>query len=195
MENSNPTKNWWLLITRGILYMSIGVCLFLFANDFTSSSAQLIAGLLLAAGVLGLVYTVGNVRTDRNYIWELLRSLSDVAFGIALLVSAKQDTDGFLSTLSFWAMMYAFIQVVQAMYSFMQSGVGSSISLSGKMIYFLGVVISGGLSYVLLMRPNGLDGSLGIIGLFPIALGVIITLLAVQQRKQASVANNSPKPY
>jgi uncharacterized membrane protein HdeD (DUF308 family) len=195
MENSNPTKHWWMLVTRGILYISIGICLFLFAGTFTSLSAQLIAGLLLAAGVLGLVYTFGNVRTDRNYIWELLRSLSDVAFGIALFVSSKQDVDDFLSTLSFWAMMYAFIQVVQAMYSFMQSGVGSSISLSGKLIYFLGVVISGSLSYVLLMRPNGLDGSLGVIGLFPIALGVIITVLAVQQKRQAATANNSPKPY
>ncbi len=187
METSNPTKYWWLLIARGIIYILIGICLFKFADTFTTSSAQLIAGLLTAAGVVGLLYTFSNVRADRNYIWELLRSLSDVTFGIALIISSKQDVDGFLSTLSFWAMMYAFIQVVQAMYSFMQSGVASTINLSSKVLYFLGVVISGALSYILLMRPGGSDDSLTVVALFPIALGLIISLLAIQQKRQATL--------
>lgn len=185
MKNSNPTKNWALLITRGIIYVSIGIVLFLFIGEPTSGFAQLISGLLIAAGVCGFLYSFANLRADRNYIWELLRSISDVGFGIALILLSKGDVDGFLSILSFWAMMYAFIQAVQAMYSFLQSGVSSSISLSGKILYFLGVVIAGGLSYVLLMRPGSDSGSVSIVGLFPIALGVIIILLAIQQRRQA----------
>lgn len=82
-------------------------------------------------------------------------------------------------------MMYAFIQAVQAMYSFLQSGVSSAISLSGKVLYTVGVLIAGGLSYVLLMRPGNAGESLSIVGLFPIALGVIIIMLAIQQKRQA----------
>lgn len=185
MEKLNPTKNWALLIVRGVLYVSIGISLFLFIGQPTSGSAQLIGSLIVAAGVCGFLYSFANLRADRNYIWELLRSISDVGFGIALIVLSKSDVDEFLSILSFWAMMYAFIQAVQAMYSFLQSGVSSTISLSGKVLYFLGVGIAGGLSYVLLMRPGSDGGSISIVGLFPIALGVITILLAVQQKRQA----------
>ncbi len=191
MENSNPTKHWWLLLSRGVLYVLIGISLFLFIGELTSGYAQLIGGLVVVAGICGLIYALANLRADRNYIWELLRSLSDAGFGIAIIVSAKSDVDGFLGTVSFWAMMYAFIQAVQAMYSFLQSGVSSTISLSGKVLYFLGVVIAGGLSYILLMRPGGTDGSLSIVGSFPIALGVIIILLAVQQKRQAVLVGKS----
>lgn len=191
MENLNPTKHWWLLITRGVIYALIGISLFLFTGTFTSLSAQLIGALVVTAGICGLVYTFANLRADRNYIWELLRSISDAGFGIAMFVSSKGDVDSFLGVLSFWALMYAFIQAVQAMYSFLQSGVSSTISLSGKMLYFLGVVIAGGLSYVLLMRPGGFNDSLAIVGLFPIVLGVIIILLAMQQKRQAVLVRRS----
>ena len=191
MENLNPTKNWALLIVRGVLYVLIGITLFLFIGQLTSGFAQSIGGLIIAAGVCGFLYSFANLRADRNYIWELLRSISDVGFGIALIVLSKSDVDEFLSILSFWAMMYAFIQAVQAMYSFLQSGVSSSISLSGKALYTAGVVIAGGLSYVLLMRPGSDGGSISIVGLFPIALGVIIIVLAMQQRRQADVSRRT----
>ena len=191
MENSNPTKNWALLIARGVIYVSIGIILFLFIGEQTSGFARVISGLLIVAGVCGLLYSFTNLRADRNYIWELLRSISDVGFGIALIVLSKSDEDEFLSILSFWAMMYAFIQAVQAMYSFLQSGVSSTISLSGKVLYTLGVFIAGGLSYVLLMRPGNNGEPTSIIGLFTIALGAIILVLAIQQRRQAVVVRKT----
>ncbi len=190
MENSNPTKYWWLLITRGIIYVLAGIFLFQLVNLFTYTSAQLIAGLLIVAGIAGLVYSFINVQADRNYIWELLRSISDISFGLALIVSSREDADSFLSTLSFWAVMYAFIQAVQTMYSFMQSGLSSRISLLSKVVYFLGVLMSGGLAYILLMTHGDSDSLLTIAGVFPIALGLITILLAVQQKRQAVLARN-----
>ncbi len=191
METLNPTKHWWLLITRGLLYILIGVSLFLFAGTFTSLSAQLIGGLVIAAGICGSVYAFNNLRADRNYIWELLRSGFDIGFGIAFLVYSKGDIDGFLGILGFWAMMYAFLQAVQTMYLFLQAGVASTFNLSGKVLHFLNVALAGGLSYMLTLTPTGIDNSLTIVGLFPIALGIIIILLAIQQKRQAVLVSKT----
>lgn len=191
METLNPTKHWWLLITRGLVYILIGVSLFLFAGTFTSLSAQLIGGLVIAAGICGSVYAFNNLRADRNYIWELLRSGFDVGFGVAFLIYSKGDLDSFLGILSFWALMYAFLQAVQTMYLFMQSGVSPANNFLGKVFHFLSVAISGALSYILLMIPAGVKDSLAFVGLFPMALGVIIILLAVQQKRQAVLVNKT----
>ena len=77
------------------------------------------------------------------------------------------------------------------MYMFLQSGVSPAINLPGKVMHFLSVASAGALSYVLLMRPAGINDSVAIVGLFPIALGVIIILLAIQQRKQAVLVDKA----
>lgn len=191
MENPNPTRNWWLLITRGLIYILIGVSLFLFAGTFTNQSARLIGSFTIAAGIGGFVYAYMNLRADRNYIWELIRSLFDIGFGVAIIATATGDIDSFLSTLSFWAMMYAFLQAVQTMYMFLQSGVSPAINLPGKVMHFLSVAFAGALSYMLLMRPAGTTDSVAVVGLFPIGLGIIIILLAIQQKRQAVLVDKT----
>lgn len=182
MDQSNPTKFWILLILRGLIYVAIGATLLFLTRVLTGQAVQLIGGLLIAAGVCGCVYAYYTLRADRNYFWEIVRSLFDIGFGIALLVFSQGDASRVVETLGFWATIYAFVQVVQAIYMAMLLGVKQPRNFFGSVLQLLTVLLSGGLAYALIFSDNR-SISFTLIGLFIAALGVIIIMQAIQQRR------------
>ncbi|GAB3694801.1 hypothetical protein GCM10027592_16170 [Spirosoma flavus] len=181
MERTDFARQRGLLISRGIFYVIIGVSLFLFANSFSSMAAQLIGGFTIVAGVLGGIYAFRNLQTDRNSLWELLRSLFDIGFGIAFITYSRGSVDLFLGTLGFWAVLYAFLEAIQAMYIFMLSTNKQPTAYSGNFLHFLSVLIAGALAYLLVMVPGFLENVSILLGLFPVVLGAIIILRAIRQ--------------
>lgn len=188
MERTNPTtQRWWLLIARGVLYILIGGTLFAFASSYSAQSGHIIGAMAFIAGICQLIFSFTNQQADKNNIWGILHGISDVGFGVAIFVFSKGTIKGFVDVLGFWAMMYAFLQSVQAMYSFMAArGAGGTSSTS--FVHFANVLVAGGLTFTLLLRPAGFDDSMGFIGIFPIILGVLIIIMTRQMRAQAEQA-------
>lgn len=182
MDQSNPTKLWLLLIIRGLLYVAIGAISLFLIRALTSQAVQLLGSLVIAAGACGCIYAFFTLRADRNYFWELLRSFFDIGFGIALLVFSRDDVNRVIETLGFWAIMYAFIQAVQAIYTAMLLGVKQPRNIFGNVLHLLTVLLAGGLAYEL-MSSASQTISFTLVGLLVVALGVIIILQAVQQRR------------
>ncbi|MEZ0487078.1 DUF308 domain-containing protein [Fibrella aquatica] len=186
MNKPQHLKLGGLLTTRGVLYILMGGALFLYANTYTGTSGQVIGVIVLLAGLAGLAYWFVNRQADHNNLWSLLHGINDLAFGVVFLTMANNGFKNFVDMLGFWAVFYAFLQAVQAMYLALMQG-GSS--LIAKAVHFLSVAVSGYMAFDILLRPLGLGNSLGIMGFFPIALG---TLLIVLQRltQQAKVTGS-----
>ncbi len=173
------------MLTRGVLYILIGIFMFVFAGSYSAQSGYIIGGLALVAGLCQLFFAFTNQQADKNNLWGILHGISDVGFGIAIVVFSGGTIKGFVDVLGFWAMMYAFLQAVQAMYTFMASR-GAGVVSSTSLIHFANVLVSGGLTFTLLLRPAGFEDSLGFVGVFPIILGVLIILLTQRMRAQAA---------
>lgn len=188
MERQNKIQRQWLIIARGIAYISIGVLMFLFANTYSSEAGYAIGILAAGAGVCQLLFSTANRHTDRNFIWGLLHGISDLGFGIAIFIYAKGTVKGFVDVLGFWAMMYAFLQAVQAMYVFLGARTGNVPNYATAVIHFINVFVAGGLAFNLLLRPEGFNTSLGISGLFPIVLGALILILTQRLKEQATIS-------
>jgi uncharacterized membrane protein HdeD (DUF308 family) len=173
---------WWLLSTRGIIYVLIGVVMFIFSTRYSAQSASIIGILAILAGGCGLIYALTNDRSDRNNIWGVLHGITDIVFGIAMFAYSDGTIKGFVDVLGFWAIMYAFLQSVQAMYLFMASSGSGSMSSNYpfKFVHFANVFVAGLLAFNLLLRPQGFVDSLGIVGIFPIILGGLIIFLSAQ---------------
>lgn len=182
MEQTNSIKHWGLLLTRGFIYLLTGAYIVLAINAVTPGLALLLGGVFIGAGVLGSIYGFYTLRANRNYFWELLRSVFDIGFGITFLIFAPNPPSQFVEALSFWAVMYGSIHTVQAMYIAMLSGGKQPRNLAGTLLHLLGVVTSGGLAFVLL-NPDAENVSWPVAGLLLALLGLIIILLAVQQRR------------
>lgn len=182
MTPTHPSPRWWLLLARGILYTFIGIAMFVFATTYTAQSGLFIGLLALLAGISQLFFSFTN--RESNNTWGVLHGIADLAFGGAILFYAKGTVDGFVDVLGFWAMMYAFLQSVQAMYAFMAARGGAGVHVSSALVHFANVLTAGALTFTLLLKPAGFEQSLGFVGIFPILLGVLILVLTVQMRAQ-----------
>ena len=160
--------------------------MFVFANSYTTQSGQLIGVFALVAGICQLLFSFTNRGGESNNIWGVLHGLTDVAFGVAMFVYSKGTIKGFADVLGFWAMMYAFLQAVQAMYAFMAARGGTGVHLASVAIHLANVFTAGALTFMVLLRPAGFADSLGLAGLFPLILGVLIIVLTQQMRTQAN---------
>ncbi|MFD2571494.1 DUF308 domain-containing protein [Spirosoma soli] len=185
MERNNPTQRWWLMMGRGVLYILIGAVMFIFAGSYSAQSGHIIGALAVLAGLCQLVFSFTNQHSEKNNIWGILHGITDVAFGVAIFIFSEGTVKGFVDVLGFWAMMYAFLQAVQAMYSFLAAR-GAGVVSSTSLVHFANVLVAGGLAFTLLLRPAGFDESLGFIGVFPIVLGALIIVLTQQMRAQAA---------
>lgn len=182
MAMTTSAGRWWLLSTRGVIYVLIGVVMFIFSTSYSAQSASIIGVLAIVAGASGLVFGFTNNRSDRNNIWGILHGITDLVFGAAMFFYSNGTIKGFVDVLGSWAVMYAFLQAVQAMYLFMASSSNTNMSANYpfKFIHFGNVLVSGILAYVLMLRPEGFTDSLGMAGVFPIVLGGLIILLSAQ---------------
>lgn len=173
------------MIGRGVLYILIGLMMFIFAGSYSEQSGYVIGGLAVVAGICQLIFSFSNQREEKNNLWGILHGIADVGFGIAVFVMSRGTVKGFVDVLGLWAMMYAFLQAVQAMYTFLAAR-GAGVVSSTSLIHFINILVAGGLTFTLLMRPAGFDQSLGFVGAFPIALGILIILLTQRMRAQAA---------
>lgn len=187
MATTNFAKLWWLLTARGIVYVVIGVTMFVFASTYSAQSASILGILAIVAGICGLIYAFTNARAEPNYIWHILHGITDIAFGIAMFIYSDGTIKGFVDVLGFWAVMYAFLQSVQAMYLFMASAGNARMSTHYpfKLLHFGQVFVAGLLAFTLLLRPQGFTESLGIVGIYPIILGLLVAVLSFGYRVRA----------
>ena len=182
MEQTNSIKHWGLLLIRGLVLVATGAYI-AFVNKAINPGAILVfGGLFIGAGILGGIYGLFNFRVNRNYFWELLRSTFDVGFGITFLIYAPKPPSQFVEALSFWAVLYGLIHAVQAMYIGMLSGGNQPRNLTGTVLHLVGVVTGVSLAYTLL-NPDAAEVSWPLTGLLLALLGLIATLLAIQQRR------------
>ncbi len=184
-RTNNSTQRWWLMLGRGVLYILIGAVMFVFASSYSTQSGHIIGALAILTGVCQLIFSFSNQRNEKNNIWGILHGITDVAFGVAIFIFSAGTVKGFVDVLGFWAMMYAFLQAVQAMYTFLAARGAGTVS-GTSFVHFANVLVAGGFAFTLLLRPAGFDESLGFIGIFPIVLGILIIVLTQQMRAQAT---------
>jgi uncharacterized membrane protein HdeD (DUF308 family) len=175
MNNQQQLRHRWLLMARGACYILLGAGMFVYSMTFTPTTGRILGIVTVLAGLAGLAYARLNSRADPNNFWVVLHGLNDLIFGVVFLLKADNGLIAFVDMLGFWAVIYAFLQAVRAMYAALMEG-GSS--LLTKVLHFLSVAAAGYLAFDIIMRPIGLIDSLGIMGFFPMALGAFVILLA-----------------
>ncbi len=182
--NKTPLRLSPLLYVRGVVYIIIGVVMFVFATTYSSTSGIIIGVLALLAGGCQLAFSFANQRDLKNNIWGILHGIVDLIFGVAMFIYSQGTVTGLVDVLGMWAVMYAFLQSVQAMYAFIAARGPGWVS-GTSIVHFLNVLTAGGLAFMLLQYPGGFNESLQYIGIFPILLGALIIVLVRQMQIRA----------
>lgn len=183
-QHHDHATPWGLLSLKAIIYIVIGAFILLFARSFTALSGSILGGLFIVAGIFQLRFSSRNKSTDNSNIWGHVYGFSDVVFGVAIIIYSLGDSDSIVQTLAFWALMYAVLQSVQAMYSFIAARGGAGVPVSSMLSHAVSVLVAGGMSYVLLTFATGFNESMRLSGLFPIGLGALLFVLIQLMRSQ-----------
>ena len=174
---STPTP-WSILHLRNFCFVLVGIILLVYPAQASTLYTGLLAGLFLLAGLstalLGLRMRQLKKQAD---LWLILSSLRDISFGIFLFVQIDQPLLTLLAALGFWAVVFAFLQSVEAMYYFLGTRSKRSSGYWVEITHFTCVLIAGAFAFVLVMHPETSQSSLGYVGVFPIVLGILLALL------------------
>ncbi|MBO0952844.1 DUF308 domain-containing protein [Fibrella forsythiae] len=181
-----PAAPWWLMYLPNAAYLLMGIILLIHPDKPSSLHTGLLGGLLLLAGVATL--TLGLHRRKRNQTdtdWFTLSSLRDIGFGIALLAVISEPLGTTTNVLGFWGIVYAFLQAIEANFYFLGTRSNEDKDYGVEIIHFICVLIAGGFSFLLIMRPEGFPASFRYVGLFLVALGFVQGLLTRRLQRDA----------
>jgi hypothetical protein len=169
-------QHWWLLTVRGGAICGIGILLLLLVLGFLPlPMGHMLGGLLLFAGVCASWFGIVNQRIERNGLWLIISGLIDIGFGIAALWLADRAVDTMIDLVGLWALLFAFLQAVQAIYFNVGLQYGSDATV--KILHGLLVAASGGLAFAVLMRPEPPVDPVLLTGLLPILMGGLLIAL------------------
>lgn len=166
------SKQRWFLILRSGTIVLMGLLLLNF-TDASHAKSYGISALLLLSGLCAIGYSSPNRNTQKMIARLFMGGLLDVGFGIAMLFYADGSGTGFLYVLGLWALIFAFLQATQAMYSYIGPA-GSSFDIPTKIIHMLLVAMSLWLAYAVLMMPELTKDLLGLTGIIPVIMGVLL---------------------
>ena len=188
METINPkAAPWWLMHVHNGCYILMGVVLLIYPLLASALHAGLLGGLLLLAGISTVRLGIRRRQLKQSdNSWFTLSGVRDIIFGILLLTAFDEPRQMMVNLLGVWAVVYAFLQAIEAMFYFLGTRSGKTQGYWVEVIHFFCVLIAGGFAFVLVMRPEGLQPSLDLVGLFLIGLGIMQVLLT--RRLQADAA-------
>lgn len=180
-------QRWWMLTLRGVAIGGIGILLLLMVLGIRPvPMGDALGGLLLVAGVCAGWFGLVNQRTQQGGLWLMLNGLIDTGFGIAALVLAHQPVENMIDLVGFWALLFAFLQAVQAMYFYVGLHYGSDPWV--KILHGLLVLASGGLAFAVLMDPEPPADPVLLTGLLPMLMGGLLIALGSRLHHDAAVA-------
>ncbi len=169
------SKNWWLLLLRGVLAIAFGV-LACTQPGVTLAVLVMFFGIyVLADGVLGVWTAVTERKELDHWIVLLLWGLVGVGVGIVTFVAPGVTAVVLLFYIAIWAIATGALQIVAA--------IRLRKEIDGEWLLVLGGLISIAFGMMLMSRPGaGALAVLWVIGMYAIIFGVIVVVLAFKVR-------------
>ena len=184
MPETTLSKNWWLVLLRGIVAILFSVLVF-------ARPGMTLAALILAFGIYTLMEGAAGItaairmrKLDEHWWVLLLEGLAALAISLITLMSPGITTLVLLFYIATWAMLTGVLRVVTA--------IRLRHEIRGEFWMIVGGVVSVAFGVLLLRYPG--EGALAIltyIGLWSMVTGVSLVLLSFRMRHVAREVETS----
>ena len=181
------SRNWWLVLLRGVLAILFGLLAFIWPG-ITWLTLVIMFGIYAIVDGLVAVGT-GLSRTKESPRWWmfLLEGLISIGAGVAALVWPGLATLVLLYIIASWAVFTGILEIVAA--------IRLRHEITNEWVLALGGVISIALGLLLFFQPAA--GGLAIIwtiGAYAIIFGILLVILGFRLRSWKEPANREPVP-
>lgn len=169
------SRNWWLLLLRGICAIAFGVLSYIWPGISLATLVLLFGGYALVDGVIGCVLAVSG-RKEREDWWVLLLwGLMSIAMGAMTFVVPGITALGLVLYIGAWAIATGVMQIVAA--------VRLRKAIEGEWLLILGGAVSVIFGLLLMAQPGiGALSLLWIIAAYAMFFGILLVVLAFKMR-------------
>ncbi len=169
------SRNWWLLLLRGICAILFGVFAFAWPGVTLLSLVLVFGAYALADGILALAAAVAGGAPAPRW-WLAVAGLSGIAFGILTFFWPGMTALLLVSFIAAWSIVTGVMQVVGA--------IRLRRAIDNEVLLITSGVLSVALGVVLIAWPGlGAVAVLLVIGAYAVLYGVLLVSLALRLRR------------
>jgi len=176
------SRNWWVLLLRGIVAILFGVLTFTQPGISLASLVLLFGAFTLADGVLGSWAAIRSRHQKENWWLLLLGGLLGIGVGLLTLLAPGVTALALLFYIAIWAVSTGVLEIVTA--------IRLRKEIEGEWMLVLAGLASVAFGVLLMARPGA--GALAVvwmIGSYAVVFGIILVTLAFRVK---GLANRIP---
>jgi uncharacterized membrane protein HdeD (DUF308 family) len=175
------TRNWWLLLLRGLAAVLFGVLAFVWPSITLLALIFLFGAYALATGILSLILAYKAPRGYPRFGALILGGILSIIAGLIAFFMPGMTAVGLLILIAAWAIVTGIIEIMAAIRLRKIITREWLLVLAGLVSIFFGVV--------LLLRPAaGVLVLVWWIGAYALVFGILLMVLAFKMRHWRSVA-------
>jgi uncharacterized membrane protein HdeD (DUF308 family) len=174
-RSSDTAGNWWALALRGIVAVLFGLAALFWPGLILVVLILLFGAYALVDGVLAVTAAFRSSRRSTRRRLLLIEGVVGILFGVFALLWPDLTALALLYTIAFWAILTGTARILMAIMLRREIENEWSMGLSGVLSVILGIVL-------ILLPGAGLLAYTWLIGLFALALGIILIAYAFRVR-------------
>jgi uncharacterized membrane protein HdeD (DUF308 family) len=172
------SKNWWMLLLRGLVYIGAGIIILTSPGMSLLTFAMVLGIMICFDGLMNFFTAIGGRKENDNWVLLLLAGLAGVLIGGFMIVYPGVTAAALVASIAVWAMIVGVLQIVAA--------IRLRKEIQGEFWLALAGVASIVLGGLMLAYPAAAALSvLWLVGVFAIVIGVSLTLLSFKVRSAA----------
>jgi len=169
------SRNWWLLVLRGIAALVFGILTFLMPRISIASLVLLFGAYSMADGILCLWTALAGPREHESWWLLLLGGFVGIGIGILTFIAPGLTALALLIYIAAWAIATGVLQIVAAIRLRLEVPGEWALILAGLASIVFGVII--------MARPAaGALAVVWLIGSYACVFGVLLLVLAFKAR-------------
>lgn len=105
-------SNWLTFLVNGIIALIIGILLLFVPAETILTLTRYFGVFLLIAGIVLLVISIRNLRSEQPYILLLTEALVAILIGALLVIYTRKSLEMFVILMGIWALIIGIVQVI-----------------------------------------------------------------------------------
>lgn len=175
---------WTTVLARGLIGLAFGIVLLAWPGATVFAAIIVFGAFAIVTGLFGAVAAIGRRREREHWVWSLIGGILSVVVGVVALAYPGETARVLLFLIAALAIVWGVSDIMLAL------GIRGALSGWGRVFLFLSGLIAVAFGIYAFVNPG--EGALAIlwlIGIFWVAWGLLITMVAFAVR---STQKNTP---
>jgi uncharacterized membrane protein HdeD (DUF308 family) len=185
MSESVLSRNWWMVLLRGLLAISFGVLTFTQTGITLAALILFVGAFALVEGLMAIIAAIRVRRVDREWWVLLMEGSFGVAIGLITFLNPAITVLALSFYIATWAVTLGVLRVVSA--------IRLRRVIKGELWLILSGLVSVLFGVLMLAFPGaGALALMAYVGVWAMLTGFALVLLAIRLRSLGTVPASSP---